>query len=248
MEKVILSNSRNKCIVGNFTDVNSNNLVILAHGFTNDKSSNGRFDCLTDSLSINGFDTYSLDFTGSGESDDGPLTIENQTDDLTSAIEYFLKKSYEQIILIGNSFGTISCFNSYREEICTMILIGAVTDKMQYKWDDFFSKEQISSLNSIGYIKLDDSREHLIIEQTLKDFEEVNQDDLIRKVKCPVLIIHGDLVEDIEELQLLSHSKRAINKLPIGSKLEIIKEGRHGLRSQWDEVVKLTNQWLEQFK
>lgn len=248
MEKVKLSNSRNKCIVGNLADVNSNSLAILAHGFTNDKSSNGRFDSLAEALNVIGFDTYSLDFTGSGESDDGALTVENQTDDLITAIDYFLEKPYKQIILIGNSFGTLSCLNSYRNEICTMILIGAVTDKMNYQWDEFFTSEQIDNLNSNGFIKLNDKREHLIIQQTLKDFEEVNQDDLIRKVKCPVLIIHGDNIEDIEELQLLSHSQRAIKKLPIGSKLEIIKDGKHGLHSHWDEVIKFTSQWLEQFQ
>lgn len=248
MEKVKLLNSRNKCIVGNLTDVSSNSIVILAHGFTNDKSSNGRYDSLTEALNIKGLDTYSLDFTGSGESDDGPLTVENQTDDLITAINYFLEKSYKQIILIGNSFGTLACLNSYCKEISTMILIGAVTDKMNYQWNEFFSSEQIDNLSSNGFIKLNDKREHLIIEQTLKDFEEVNQDDLIKNVECPVLIIHGDNNEDIEELQLLSHSQRAIKKLPIGSKLEIIKEGKHGLHTHWDEVIKFTSQWLEDFE
>ena len=247
MKKIKIMNSRNIHIVANMNVVNSKTIVVLAHGFTNDKSSDGRFDRMTKALNHNGFDTLALDFSGSGESGDDALTIENQSDDLSSVLDYLTRKSYKRIILFGNSFGTIACLKNYRREIVTMVLTGAVTDSMKYQWSEFFTECQLQDLKSNGFIKLHNKREHLIVKQTLKDFEEVNQDDLLKNVKCPILIIHGDNKDDKEELELLSHSKRAINKLPTGSKLKIIKDGKHGFHDHWDEIIEITYQWIKQF-
>jgi alpha-beta hydrolase superfamily lysophospholipase len=86
---------------------------------------------------------------------------------------------------------------------------------------------------------------HLITKQTLKDFESIHQETLLTRVKCPVLIIHGNNQQDEEELMLLERSKKGMQFLSESSTLEIIQGGRHGLRSKWNEVVELTVQWLD---
>ena len=58
----------------------------MAHGFINDKSSNGRFDSLAKALNKMGYDSLAIDFSGSGESDDDALTAENQISDMRYAI------------------------------------------------------------------------------------------------------------------------------------------------------------------
>ncbi len=247
MKKVEIINSKGLKLVGNFHSVQSNILIIMVHGFTNDKSSNGRFDNLAMTMSEIGYDSLAIDFSGSGESDDAALTAEIQAEDMQSVIDYAIENSYHNIALFGNSFGTLACLRNYREEVKTMVLVGALTDSMSYDWHAFFSEEQMKTLEIKGCFYDDTERKHKITKQTLLDFKEVNQDELIRDVKCPVLIIHGDNSDDKEELLLLFRSKNAIKKLPECSKLEIIKGGKHGMHEHWNSVIELTAEWFQQF-
>lgn len=246
MRKVQFINSRKLKILGNYYTVDSDKVVILAHGFTNDKSSNGRFDMLSEALNESGYDALAIDFSGSGESDDAPLTIENQIDDLKQAVKFVARKGYSKIALFGNSLGSVACLMNYEDQIHTMVLTGALTDKMHYEWHIYFTKEQMDALKQNGYFFTDDKRGHRITNQTLKDFESINQEKLLSQVKCPILIIHGNNQEDEEELMLLERSIRGMQFLSKDSRLEVIKDGKHGLRSKWHEVIDLTVKWLNQ--
>lgn len=247
MDKINFNNSKGLKIVGNLYSVSSNSLIIIAHGFMNNKSSNGRFDNLAESLNDVDYDALAIDFSGCGDSDDDIITLKNQIDDLNSAIEFALLKGYEKISLFGNSLGTLVCLRAYRKEIITMILVGALTDSMNYNWDDYFSKKQISDLHENGFFFSDNDRKHKISKQTLLDFKEINQKDLINNVNCPILIIHGNNSEDEEELQLLERSKRALSIMSSNSKLKIIEGGTHGLSNDWDEVIDITKLWYNKF-
>ncbi|MCK8060298.1 MULTISPECIES: alpha/beta hydrolase [unclassified Fusibacter] len=244
MEKVKIINQKGLTIIGSHYSCESESIVIMAHGFTNDKSSNGRFDTLAEALLKQGFDSLVFDFSGSGESDDDELTSLNQANDMESVITFALKSGYKNLVLFGNSFGTLACLKNYRDEVKTMILVGALTDKMVYDWSDYYTKDELKELTEVGCFLDKTSRKHKISRQTLLDFEEVNQEDLLRDLKCPVLIIHGDHPEDEEELLLLKHSRKALEKLPENSKLKVIKNGRHGLRDEWGQVIDLTCDWL----
>jgi len=245
MNKISFMNSSRLRIVGNHFTVNSNTIVIMAHGFTNNKSSNKGFDQLSVALNEVGYDALAIDFSGSGEIDDDALTSENQVDDLNSAIEFVLSKGYLKIALFGNSFGTLACIRSFRKEIETMILVGPLMDSMHYDWDKYFSNEQMNDLKQKGYFYTNMDSRHKITKQTLMDFEEVSQRDLVKTIGCPILILHGNNSQDEEELQLLKHSQKSIQLLPKSSKLEIIQGGKHGLQEHWDKVMKHSIHWYE---
>lgn len=232
-------------IVGNLFSVNSEAIIILAHGFTNDKSSNGRFEKLAKGVNEIGYDALAIDFTGSGESEDAPLTAFNQLEDLNSAIRFVQKNGYKKIALFGNSFGSLACLRCNQEEILTMVLTGPLTDCMYYKWDDFFDNNQLKQLESKGYFYTKDERKHKITRQTLQDFKEVNQKELKARLRCPILILHGNHEQDNEELLLLEHSKRFIQLLDDASRIKIIDGGRHGFRKKWDFVVKSACDWYK---
>jgi len=247
MKRIAFKNSSGLTLVGNLFHIGSNKIIIMAHGFTNNKSSNGRYDKLAVALNTLGYDALAFDFSGCGESDDAAITAENEVDDLNSAIEFAISKGYDKISLFGNSFGTLSCLRCFRKEVSTMVLTGALTDSMNYNWKDFYSKDQLQGLETDGffYEKSASGRLHKISKQTLLDFEQINQKELVKNLTRPVLIIHGDNIEDAEELQLLERSKRAIGLMPKGSKLEIITGGKHGLRAEWDTVISLASEWYK---
>ena len=217
MEKISFNNSKGSKIVANLYNTGSDKVIIIAHGFMNDKSSNGRFEILSKILNKANYDSLAIDFSGCGESEDD-----------------------------GNSFGTLACLRSYRREIITIVLIEPIMEGMKYDWNEYFSKEQMKDLNYKGFFYSDTDRRHKITKQTLKDFENINQEELIEKINCPILIIHGNNIEDDEELQLLERSKKAINKLSHDSRLEIIDGGRHGLYDDWSKVIDSTIIWYDE--
>lgn len=247
MLKIHLINKDDLKLIANHFTVNSDKIIILAHGFTNDKSSNGRFDNLSLALNEQGYDALAIDFSGSGESDDAALTKENQNNDLKTAIDFAVSQGYKKIALFGNSFGSLACFNNYSSNIDTMILTGALTDRMDYDWYEYFTRKQMTDLENNGYFYTEDDRKHKITQQTLLDFETIDQKKLLAGVNCPVLIIHGDNETDDEELLLLKRSRKAMQYLSSDSELRVIKNGKHGLRIKWEQVIELTITWLNNY-
>lgn len=247
MERITFKNSRNLSLVGNLYPSISKSIIIMCHGFMSNKYSRGRFDKLATAFNEYGFNVFSFDFSGCGESDNDSLTIEKEVDDLESAILYVKSKGYEGIALYGHSLGTLICLKGYTPEIITMVLSGALTGSMKYNWEEFFTKEQMEELKEKGYITeciCEEVREKIIIDRKILDgFELINQKELLEKVKCPVLLIHGN--NDEEEKLLLEKSKVAIDLLSIDSKLKIIDGADHSFFDHFDIVVKLAVDWFK---
>ena len=249
MERVIFKNSRNLKLVGNLYQSNSKSIIIMCHGFMSNKDSRGRFQKLAIAFNQCGFSALAFDFSGCGESDNDSLTIEKEVDDLKSAILYVKSKGYEKIALYGYSLGTLICLKSYIPEIIVMVLSGALTDSMKYNWNEFFTKEQMEELKEKAYITeytSEEARETIIIDRKmLEGFELINQKELLRKVKCPVLLIHGD--NDDEEKLLYERSKVAINLLSTDSQLKVINGANHSFLDHFDIVVKLAVDWFRKY-
>lgn len=246
MEKIIFKNSKDLSLVGNLYTTESSSIIIMAHGFTNNKSSQGRFDKLARSFNELGYNVLAFDFSGCGESDLDIITADKEVDDLNSAIEYVKSKGYKKIALLGNSLGTLICLRCNRPEIVTMVLIGALTDSMKYNWNEILSKDQMSELNDKGYYTIKDNNlvTRRVGKQMLLDFEQIDQKELLKNVKCPVLIIHGNSKEDKEELQLLERSRRAMNILSKNSQLVVIEGAKHGIREHFNKVIEFANEWF----
>ena len=246
MERITFKNSRKLSLIGNLYPSNSKSIIIMSHGFTSDKNSRGHFPKLAKAFNEYGFNVLSFDFSGCGESDDDSLTIEKEVDDLKSAIGYVKSKGYEKIGIYGHSLGSLICLKNYTSEIKTMVLSGALTDWMKYNWDEFFTKEQMMELKSKGYITQYTSgklREKIIIDREMLDgFELINQKELLKDIKCPVLIIHGN--NDEEERLLYERSKIGMDLLSTDSKLKVIDGADHSFLDQFDIVINLAVDWF----
>lgn len=245
MEKLIFKNSRGLSLVGNLYTSDSNSIVIMAHGFTNNKSSQGRFDKIAEALKKQHFNVFAFDFSGCGESAPDILNAANEVDDLNSAIEFMKSKGYQSIALFGNSLGSLICLRCFRPEIETMVLMGALTHSMKYDWNEEFTQEQIIELDRKGFITLNSLELGIrrVGHQMLQDFGEIDQEKLLKDVSCPVLIIHGNNDEDKEELQLLANTKKGLHLLSETSELVVIDGAKHGCREHLDRVIELTTEW-----
>jgi pimeloyl-ACP methyl ester carboxylesterase len=232
-------------LVGHLYPSYSTSIIIMAHGFTLDKSARGRADILADAFTRSGFHVLTFDFSGCGESDDDSLTVAKEVDDLQSAIQFVKARGFKKITLYGHSLGSLICLKCAGPEIETMVLSGALTDAMNYDWDEYFSREQMMELEEKGYLTLlreGEIRKTVIVDkQMLMDFAEINQSELLTHVSCPVLLIHGN--HDEEERLLLERSKRALQYLSNDSELKIIDGATHGFMEHLNALTEMANRW-----
>jgi pimeloyl-ACP methyl ester carboxylesterase len=249
MQYISFRNSQGLRLVGNFFPSDSAAVVVMAHGFTSDKSSRGRFDRIARALNEFGYNALAFDFRGCGESDNDSLTTAKQVDDLRAAIAYVKSRDLHQIALLGHSLGSLICLRAYSSEVTTMILTGALTGPMYHKWDQYYSPEQLRELAETGFLTIKQNvgyRQEVIVEsQMLKDFAEIDQQKLLGSIKCPVLIIHGD--NDEEERQLLERSRQGLHYLPQRSHIEVIHGANHSFLDHITRVIDLIHAWLTEY-
>jgi pimeloyl-ACP methyl ester carboxylesterase len=245
MDRIYFQNSRHLTLIGCFHPADSRAAIIMAHGFTNDKSSQGRFDALAESFNQNGYNVLRFDFSGCGESSMDILSTHNMIDDLQCALEFIKKNGCTTIALYGQSLGGLICLKCNDPGIRTMVLTGAPTDYMKYNWSEYYSEEQLREIQAKGYLTAKDrsGNDRLIGRQLLRSFEEINQKELLSGIHCPVLLIHGNHPNDWEETLLLEKSRKGIGMLPAGSHLEVIEGANHTFQDHLDNVIEVANIW-----
>ncbi len=245
MERVEFRNSRGLKLVGNYHRSGTDAAIILAHGFTSDKSSLGRFDALAETLHAAGYHVLAFDVSGCGESDPEILAAHNMVDDLQSAVAFVKAHRCRRIAFYGHSLGGLICLRCASPDIATMVLSGTPTDAMDYDWKEYYSESQLRDLREKGFLKTIDrsGMERRVGLQMLRNFEEINQEGLLKNVACPVLLIHGNDPTDKEELQLWERSQRGIMHLPPGSRIEVIPGANHTFLSHWNTVTSTASRW-----
>lgn len=244
MEKISFENNRGLKLVGNFWETDSDAGIVMVHGFTGDKTEHGYFDKVADELHEAGYNVLAFDFAGSGESDDEPLRIDKQVEDLKVAINYLKSRKVKRVGLFGHSQGGLVALRNYNEGIETMVLTSPVTDRMANYADDRLDKRQKSELEEKGQwtIYLENgSREKIVVDQEIiREKESISQDELLSGIDCPVLIIHGN--ED--EVVPIESSKKAVQELP-NSNLKVIEGLDHSYDNFLDEISESAAKWFE---
>ena len=71
---------------------------------------------IAQSLIENNFSVLRFDFSGCGESEGGKITVENEVDDLKSAINFIQEKGFSRIGLIGESLGGLVSLLAYNSK------------------------------------------------------------------------------------------------------------------------------------
>lgn len=248
MDRITFKNSKGLKLVGILHPAESASCIIMAHGFSADKSSRGRFEKAAHVLNSIGHAVFRFDFSGCGESDDALLCIENEVEDMKAAIEYVKNRGFQDIALYGHSLGSLICLRAYMPEIRAMVLTGALTDGIQYDWASYYSPQQLADMDEQGFLTdLVDSPWRTsvkIAKNTFKQFETIDQKSLLEPVKCPVLIIHGNNRFSAAEKLLLERSRRGMKYLSPESRLVILDGAGHNFIGYLNAVIHLSAAWF----
>lgn len=218
-------------------------LVIVTHGFMSERTSRGRTPHLADELCDEGYSVLALDFAGSGESDDEPLLIANQVEDLKQVIRYAREKGYRQIALWGHSLGARVAFEAADSEIKTILTVGGVTAPIPFDPANRFNADQLDELARTGFISepRTGARDTVVVDGDL--FREFDTKFSIKGVQCPVLCLHGDA--DETERGLSEVTRKRISALPEGSRLEVIEGADHTFMDRLPQLVDRGLDWLK---
>jgi pimeloyl-ACP methyl ester carboxylesterase len=245
MVKIFIKNNRGFIITANHWFAGSESIIIMSAGFTADKSMEGRFDKIAEKFCESGYGVIAYDYCGCGESDDEILTPDNAVQDLHSVVEYAKNRGYSNIGLYGQSYGGLVSLRGYNQDISSIVLVGALTGTIKYDFNDYYSEQEMGELKRTGYMmikKNSKTRDIVIINrELLEDFDQIDQESLLRRVKCPVLMIHGNIGE--QEIMLSKISREGARFLPGGSKIEIIEGADHTFNDHLNEVTDLAIKW-----
>jgi len=238
MKKINFKNKRGLNLVGILYPSQNKKIVLLVHGWCSNKDRK-RFLKLADNMNKVGFSFLRFDQSSSGESEGDEVTVENLIDDIKSAIEFVKSQGYEEIGLIGESLGGLTTLSILDNAIKARVLFAPVTAA---KTADLGKYEGL--IEDKGYfIKEKDGNKFKIPNKYLEERKAVNQEELLSKIKIPVLILHGDKDDKVP----LESSREAIKFFPKGSKLEIIRGAGHDLEENYEKVINLTIEWFDKY-
>ena len=243
MERVTFKNQKRLNLMGVLYPSDLGKAVVISHGFAANKGRE-RMVRLSETLSKENFGVLRFDFGGCGESDEREITVKNQVDDLRSAINFMREKGYNSIGLLGESLGGLTTVLAYDENIKTLILWAPVTKS---KTPTIIKNEELGQqLDRDGFIIYKkDGRNFKIPKEYLEERRNVNQKEIMSKIKCPVLIIHGS----VDDVAPIGDSKEALKFLSKDSKLEIIEGAPHQYyrkKEHMDKILNLSLNWFKQ--
>ena len=202
MKKLIIKNSSREKLAGIFYEnKNSKKLIIFCHGRLVNKD-NPFYIELCEKLFESGFNIYRFDFSGNGESEGDFLkcTITKDIEDIKSAVDYFKKKNYEIFCIIGHSQGAVEALlhqAKYNSADCVVDISGLVDQRDMTTRK--YTKEQINEINKAGFTKIEYRGKSFNISKKYF-YDRAGYGDIrnkVKKIKVPMLALHGTGDEDI---------------------------------------------------
>ncbi len=221
----------------------SDKAIIMCHGFSGDKDTDGRFPAAAEEFARQGFGVLRFDFGGCGESYDAPILIKRQEEDLKAALGFMRSRGYRRFGLLGFSMGGLIALKGAVEPDVEALVLWAPLSRPNRIPREF--RDDWVKILLLGSGKLEKPkrkwRKVMYVSKWLyieKSF--ICQRRLVKGVRQPVLILHGDRDESVP---LLS-SEKLIRLLGKGSRLDVVKGANHRFDNELQRLVKKSAEWF----
>lgn len=242
-EKIFYDSTDNIKLCGLLSKVNdTDNIVALCHGIRADKTERNSFSKLVELLQQNNINSFRFDFRGHGEStgNDYEMTPLKEVEDLESTIKMLENNSFNNIILLGASFGAsiISLLDTdkYKSIKGLVSWYGCLDYFATIEDDHFFSFKHMQIAKEKGYYEIVSKRTGKSFKLGINLYEEIHKlvpyKSLITK-NIPTLFVHG--TKD----RMIPHSlSEKVNALCKNSSLELIENGDHTFDNDPNTLLK----------
>ena len=220
-------------------------IFILCNGFAASKN-NTKYSELIEILNKNNISTFRFDFYGHGESQGNfdNITISKSVDGILQAIKNLKTLGYKKIGLIGSSFGGMASIiaASKSKDLFLLALISPVSDYKELT-SKKLTKTEIDEWKTNGYrIYTNIQGKRLRLNYTFfEDFKNNDGYKAAKKIKIPTLIVHGE-----EDNSVPPGQSRKISKLIKKCELILIKESDHRYtnREHFNEMIKIISSFI----
>lgn len=245
-EKLYYDSTDNVKLCGLLSKVNDNeNIIILCHGIKGDKTERNSFTKLVEKLRDNNISSFRFDFRGHGEStgNDYEMTPLKEVEDLESTIKMLEGKNYNNIVILGASFGgsIISLLDTSKYHSVKGLIswYGCLDYFATIEKEHFFSDEHMQIAKEKGYYEIISQRAGKSFKIGINLYNEIHNlvpyKYLIQK-DIPIIFIHG-LVDSMIPYTL----SEKINKMCKNSELVLIENGDHTFDNDKDALDKACN-------
>jgi pimeloyl-ACP methyl ester carboxylesterase len=192
-ERVVIFNDRQLRLVadiyaGRRKGSAGKRMAILVPGLTHHRP-DPEGDLYAPRLTAMGFDVCAFDPSGCGESDDDQITIRKHIADLHSILSHFRSQGYEEIGVIGFSFGGLIAIWSWDEWVKAMVLVAPVT-QVNPEPLSRFTAEELQDYDTRGIITIrkpaGSLRERVILDRGwVEERKTLNYQAALEQVRCP---------------------------------------------------------------
>lgn len=220
---------------------NTDTCVITAHGVLSNKDSL-KYLMLAKNLEKLGINVLRFDFLGCGESagKTEEITVSRRVTELNTVIDYAnTELGFNKIGLFGSSLGGYLAILRASEgpRLKTLVTLAA-----PYSMVELFRKEELE----LDYYGMDGYRLGRDFLQDVKNkYTTQLMTNALKKVKCPILIIHGDG----DQVVPVEHARRLYKNLECTKELKIIKNADHIFSNPADlnTIIPLSVKWFQKY-
>lgn len=209
--------------------------ILLLHGLCAIKE-RPKYKRIAEFLAEKGYSVLVINFPGSGKSDDAPVTGVAQAIHVKTAMAW-LREHCQELVVFGDSYGAFSALLAFDQHVKALILMAPLTDKLKSKYLKLY-EDQIDAKGTLRFEK--DGRIHTLPQKFFVERESISQDDLVRSVRCPTLLVHGTNDETIPP----NMSERAHEKIATSTLIRV-EGGSHKLDESIEYVLEQVKFWLE---
>ena len=242
-ERVTFSNARGLTLVGDLRTGGPDSIVI-AHGFTGDRHEEGRLDRAAEALHADGFTTLNFDFAGSGESDDVPITLSGEAEDLRAALGFARERGAKRVGILAFSLGALVTAHVCATEPVDATVFWSPVSAPMPDPTVWYSREQLEELERTHFItwgKDTGPRRQLVIDgRHLDERRSFDRAAVIGAIKIPVLVLHGMR----DEIVPCDDSRTLMPLLPNGSRLKVVRGIGHVYDKRLPTFLRHTRRWF----
>ncbi|MEM4366543.1 MAG: alpha/beta hydrolase [Candidatus Anstonellales archaeon] len=228
-ERAYIKSKSGATICGILVEEGCRCAVLLCHGFGSNKNSNTNME-LAKKLKGKA-DSLRIDFYGHGESEGlfEDISVSKGVEDVVAGIRFLRKKGYDKVGLVGSSFGGLCSILAASRERVDFVALKAPACDMKETEEMILGKEGVKEWKKRGYTY------YFVVGKGPQKLNYGFYKDAVgkdaykeaRKIKAPVLIVHGDRdkVVPVEQGRKL---EKSIN----GAKLVVVKGADHNFSEE----------------
>jgi pimeloyl-ACP methyl ester carboxylesterase len=240
-EKIFLDYEYGK-LCCKFSPGNSKGIVILGHGLASSKDSRSNA-ALKPLLNKDGIATLAIDLYAHGESSGTfeELTITKAIAGYRRAYEFAKEKGYAKTAIVGSSFSGIVALLAAVELNPTCVVLKCPVFDYANLWDERHDEEILKKWKKVGYMEIWGKKLGYAFYEDAVKYDVYKE---TKKVKSPVLIIHGDN----DDLVPIRHAEEIYKTLNSEKKLHIIKGADHFFKEipHFKELINTAHGWLKE--